>query len=205
MDSGKQKDSYVSIQADVQMDWRRLPEEDIEGVIETFSERSAAIGICSEIEYNKELLAPAARRIKKDHPDIASWLAVLQKTVESLALQVSLQRNSQSNLSARRVSISAAGIEFDSSRHCEIGDKIEIVLMLQPSLTNIMIVGDVENIQPLDGDSDSRPDSCRMKVNFSLIRDSDQEVLIRHIHRAQIDELRNARANRQEKCEDPLN
>ena len=205
MDRSTQKENYVSIQADVLMDWRQLSAHDIETVVDTFPERSAAIGICSEIEYNKEQLAPAVRKIKKDHPEIASWLGVLQKTVESLATQISIQRNTQSGLSTRRVSISASGIEFNTTRHCEIGDKIEIVLTLQPSYTNIMIVGDVVTVTALEAPTDSDTSTHCVKIDFSLIRDSDQEVLIRHIHRAQLAELRNARENRQEKCDSSLN
>ena len=61
-----------------------------------------------------------------------------------------------------------------------------------------MIVGNVTNVSKNEStDTDHR----RIKVDFNLIRDSDQEVLIRHIHRAQLEELRNAREDRQEKCE----
>ena len=198
MNNSNPKENYVSIQADVKMDWRRLPEDDVESVIASFKERSAAIGICSEIEYNKEHLAPAVRKIRKEHPEIAAWLGVLQTTVESLATQISIQRNAQSGLATRRISISASGLEFNSSRHCEIGDKLEIVLTLQPSFTNIMIVGDVTDVESIVPATDTDPCEKRMKIDFSHIRDSDQEVLIRHIHRAQLEELRNARENRQE-------
>ena len=186
---------YVSIQADVRIDWRLLDQQESEQAAATFSQRSATVGLCSQIEYNKEELAPAIRKINKDHPEIASWLSFLQQTVETLATQLSEQRNMQCDTEIRRVSISASGIEFSVSQPCTTGDDIEMVLTLQPSVATIMVIGRITAASERSAEQGD-DESHQLKIRFTHIRESDQELLIRHIHRAQIEELRSARAMR---------
>ena len=186
---------FVRIESRIGLGWERI-ETDIpaEQLQMTFEQRSRSIGMMSELNHRSEELTPAMRVIAEKHPEIAQYLKFLQSTIEHLAEQMSnnsAQQGDKDNL--QDVVISAAGIEFNCSEQCEAGDRLEIVFSLHPSRARMLVVGEVLRVDEISVDNQPH---WRLVLAYRHIRDADQELLIRHIHRAQLDELRRARMDR---------
>jgi hypothetical protein len=100
------------------------------------------------------------------------------------------------DLQPQLVSISATTMEFQSETSYDAGDTLEITLSLGEMLPTILLMGQVTEGSDADTGASTAAGSSTINIRFCNIRESDQEVLIRHIHRSQIQELQNARANR---------
>ncbi len=182
--------SYVSIQTDIHISSTKLEECSPEALSQLFQMRSGTIGLYSQIEYQRHELAPAMRRLDKSNADLAEWLAFMQRSIEAIAATVSDVLADTATSHKKRVSLSAMGMEMNSEEDYQPGNNVQLVLELPPSKTRMMVIACV---------SESRPDSptgSLVNFEFKHIRESDQEVLIRHIHQAQIEELRQIREQR---------
>lgn len=182
------QDTYISIQSEVKVSLKILEPSDPEKLAASFRRRSGSIGLCSELEFNRDRLAPIVRKIDKEHPDISVWLGCMQETMETMAEQLSELQYGNHKGELLRVSVSAVGIELPCSENCKEHDQIELVMELLPSSMRIMVIGKITEILQPDP-----AETKRIRVEFEHIRESDQEILIRHIHRVQLAELRNAR------------
>ncbi len=187
--------SYVRIQAEVGLRLRLLENAEQSSLASVFETRSRQVGLVSEVNHRSEELVPSMRKIKDEHPEIAAWLKFLQSTVESLATQVTQAEGIENPTLAQLVTISAAGMEFGSGEFFEPGALLEVVLELLPSGSRIMVIGEVVSADKSSASVNSGS-AYSIALSFKHIRDADQELLIRHIHRAQIEELRRERSER---------
>ena len=185
---------YVRIESQIGLGWERVTDNPQgEQLIQTFEQRSRSIGMMSELSHRSEELTPAMRKIREKHPEIAQYLKFLQATVETLAEQLSSNSQQNDNDRLQDVVLSAAGIEFNCTEICQPGDLLEIVFALHPSRARMLVIAEVMRADPLE--IDGKP-QWRLALAYRHIRDADQELLIRHIHRAQLEELRRARMER---------
>ncbi|MEM7257731.1 MAG: hypothetical protein AAF404_10120, partial [Pseudomonadota bacterium] len=138
----------------------------------------------------------ALRKIRNQHPEIAAWIDFQQHALSALALQVNSQRAMLATTQPQNVSISAAGMEFNSDVDCVAGNHLEIILSLGTGLPTILTIGVVDKMAEVDQVLAQGSENKKLQVQFTHIREADQEVLIRHIHRTQLNQIRSARASR---------
>jgi len=192
---------YVRLETSIGLNWSLLNSDDREQIASDFESRSRRTGLLSELSHRSELLAPRLRKINNENPDIASYLGFLETMIENLAMQLDTSIESQAFDYHESVSISAVGMEFSSSQRCEPGALIEIVVELHPSPFRIMVIGEVvrcESLPEADGNKGDSSESSKwhVAVDYVHIRDADQELLIRHLHRLQMEELQRSRDSR---------
>ena len=92
------------------------------------------------------------------------------------------------------VNLSAGGLALDSAETLDLGTQVEIKLLLLPSYTGVVAFGEVIGVVASE-DNPAYPH--RLRINFSHIRDSDRDALIRHILRRQGEMLRRERERRE--------
>ncbi len=184
--------NYVRIQAEVGLVWRRLDAIELRDMDTTFKVRSRTVGLVSEISHSTEALTPAMRKISGDHPEVASCLKFLQGAVEALAEQIAQTEDNKTRTIPQQVVISAIGLEFRCGEVLSAGEPLEVIIELLPSRSRIMVIGEV--VRNTEDSADVSVGDVALE--FTHIRDADQELLIRHIHRAQLDELQRARSDR---------
>lgn len=190
---------YVSIQTEVLVEALVLDKAGLDAALAGFAQKAGSIGLSSEIEYHSDEFAPSLRKIRQQHPDIASWIDFQQQALSALALQLNSQRVMLASVAPQMVAISASTIEFSCAEGCEVGDHLEITLSLGAGMPTIYTIGVVDKMSESSADNDTAEN--RLTVQFSHIREPDQEILIRHIHKTQLTQIRSARASRQESAQ----
>jgi len=190
--------NFVRIQTRVGLLWRVLSSAEKDTLDAEFALRSRSVGLVSELAYRSEELEPLMRQVAKGQPAVASCLAFLQEAVQTLAVQVADKQSLRAGTVDQDVVISASGMEFSVEQVCSPGELLEVNIELIPPASQaavalrsrIMVVGEV--VAPEDGQEDRQ----KVAIVFRYIRDADQELLIRHIHRAQLEDLQKARSER---------
>ena len=129
-------------------------------------------------------------QLKIEQPVVAELLAAMNGKINCVVdqLDVDSQLVEQIAHKIRDVNISACGVAFNVDEPVDIGRVLLLDLLLQPDDVHIYFHGTV--IMRGMNDSD---DSCYIRVNFSNMSTSDQELLIQHIVRRQGVQLRNAK------------
>ncbi len=189
---------FVSIQTEALIECQILDREALDGALESFERNSGSIGLSSELEYHWEEFTPSLRKIREQSPEIATWIKFQQQMMTELASQLNSQRAMLSDAQPQLVSISASGVEFTSNLPCGVGDNLEIILSLGRGMPTILLIGVINNARAADESEQTQATRQVLQVEFSHIRESDQEILIRHIHRAQLDQIRSARSKKKD-------
>lgn len=129
-------------------------------------------------------------QLKIEQPLVANLLAAMNGKINCVVdqLDIDSQLVEQIAHKIREVNISACGVAFNVDEPIDIGKVLLLDLLLQPDDVHIYVHGAVimRGMNEPDG-------GCYIRVNFSNMSTSDQELLIQHIVRRQGVQLRKAK------------
>lgn len=163
----------------------KLEYSDPETMEAVFNERRAEFGILTHLKYGAEKQLPTMRTIERKHPEIAQYLKFLQHQIQYLSA-----RNSECDLVYKEfgeeqwVDLSANGLRFEASVHYTVGEYIQALMVLTPNDLRIMALAKVSRV---DVSADGIQE---VSVRFTKLHIEDEEALIKHLHKRQIDDLR---------------
>jgi PilZ domain len=140
--------------------------------------------------------AAALRRIEARDPDVADYLKALDKKLELIARAFLAEEVELADRPARAVNLSAGGMALHSRDTYAQGQVLEIKMLLLPSYTGILSYGTVVECIPWGEGEEDLEYPYRLRVDFSFMRDSDRDALIRHVLLKQAEGLRRRREQR---------
>jgi hypothetical protein len=146
--------------------------------------------IITRLQAVTRQLSGSLHRIEQRDPDVADYLKALDEKITLLAQNFLADEIGVSGQAARSVNLSAGGLALDSREALQVGDQVEIKLLLLPSYTGVVALGEVIRISRT---VESHDHAYRLHINFTHIRDSDRDALIGHILRRQGEMLRRER------------
>jgi c-di-GMP-binding flagellar brake protein YcgR len=147
--------------------------------------------VTTRLQAISQHLSAALHRIEQRDPDVADYLKALDEKINLLGQSFLAEEKDLLGQPPRSVNLSAGGLAMDVAEAMTIGDRVEVKLFLLPSYTGVLAYGEVVGV---DHNPDEQADyPYRVRINFTLIRGSDQDALIRHIMRRQGEMLRQRR------------
>lgn len=147
--------------------------------------------VMTRLQAISQHLSAAFHRIEQKEPDVADYLKALDEKINLLGQSFLTEEKDLLGQPNRSVNLSAGGLAMDVAESLTVGDRVEIKLLLLPSYTGVLAYGEVVGV---DANPESEPDyPYHVRINFSHIRGSDQDALIRHIMRRQGEMLRHRR------------
>ncbi|MEJ2395934.1 MAG: PilZ domain-containing protein [Candidatus Thiodiazotropha sp.] len=151
--------------------------------------------VMTRLQGISQHLSAAFHRIEQRDPDVADYLKALDEKINLLGQSFLAEEKELLGQPSQSVNLSAGGLAMDVAEQLATGDRVEIKLLLLPSYTGVLAYGEVvavdDNPQPDDGYP------YHVRINFTLIRNIDQDALIRHILRRQGEMLRQRREERE--------
>ena len=152
------------------------------------SERDdASTLLMNRLRLQRDKHLPNLRAAQQRYPEIASYLVLLEEQIELLARVVTNQQDDLPDSPTDPVNLSAQGIRFNHATPMEAGDAMELHIKLFPSLVRVVVQGHVVNCAAIGADEGGEEFS--IAADFTHIREEDRELLVKHIHRLQIDTL----------------
>jgi len=179
---------FFRIEDQIVLRYRILPSDQIPNRLDEVVLRETPFSLSASLELiNHECRSLSARLEKKD-PDVAEYLKLLDQKCSLIAQPVFAQAEEQEELDAQKVNISASGLAFECSSKMVEGDMLELSIVLPPSMVMIRVYGRV--VYCIE-QTDSPESPFRLGVDFAVIREKEREILIRHIVKRQLVDLRN--------------
>ncbi len=139
--------------------------------------------LANELEKMREVSRIHFRHVEKDLPEVARYLAHLDNKIDLLAQHIVMDSDDLFVKSTQAVNISGSGISFIVDGVLNAGDYIELRFVLKPSLANIRTYSKVISCQPDNG-------QFRVAVEFTYLSDDDRDLLIRHVVKKQMNDIR---------------
>jgi len=188
--------SFFRIDDNVRLSVRRILPEELESRVNRLEHDLAGnFTIMSSLAAITAQMTAGLRRIENRDPDLAAYLRAIDQKIEVIGRTFIAQEPELAAEKAVPVNLSAGGMCAGVEEVYEPGTHLEIRMLLFPSFTGLMIYGTVVECSPAPAAEESSVYQHLARIEFTHIREQDQELLIRHLLRRQSDQLR----GRQEK------
>lgn len=174
---------YFRIDDEVALTLKPVPAEEEARAVERFQDASQHFGLLNDLRAVRTEHLPLRRQLQHRHGAMMSYIGVLERQLELLAMALDAHWNGP-QLPNAQVNLSAQGLRCDSDLALPPGSLVEIWLMLFPEHSRIHALGRVVEM--------SEADACvhSIAIDFTHLREADQEAIAQHVHNLQIQRLR---------------
>ena len=184
----QERRGFFRVDDDVALSYRQVPSSVVsqEGSPLRMSEGYSA-SLANELERMREVSRIHFRHVEKELPEVARYLAHLDSKIDLLAQHIVIDSDDLFVKSTQAVNISGSGLAFVVEGALNVGDFMELRFVLKPSLANIKTYSKVISCQPDKG-------QFRIAVEFTYLGDDDRDLLIRHVVKKQMNDIRENKA-----------
>jgi hypothetical protein len=193
---GNERRAYFRIEDSLNLSYHEIPFDALEQRLQRLEQGvDTNFTVLSSLTSISQQMGGLLHKIQVDSPDIARYLKALDQKIELLGRTLLATESNLVEEHAYPVNLSASGMAFKSKEAVEPGIILELKLLLYPSLAGILAYAEVIDCETLK-EPESGFSYC-IRVNFSHLRESDRDLLIRHVVQRQTDQLRKAREERE--------
>lgn len=182
---------FFRIDDEIMLFYRAVPFDEIsqepdvsQGLPDTFA---LSGGLESLSQESRVLL----RKLERNQPDISNYLKILDRKIDLLAQTLLVSQTAELQQPTRNVNLSAAGVAFETENKLNPNDYVELKMILPPALLALVTYGNVVYCE--ESESTGENARYRVGVDFLNLVDRDREILIRHIIKKQMLQLRDRR------------
>jgi hypothetical protein len=152
---------------------------------------SCSLGVALDV-LNHEA-ATLSSRLERRDPEMFEYLKIIDNKINLIAQALNPQGNEFSEHEKRDVSLSAAGVAFTNDRALPVGTLLELRMLLTSCLAVIVAFARVVQCKDISKDDADYPFAiCVENINMN---EEDRELLIKHVIKKQMQQLRDKNAN----------
>ena len=185
---------FFRIDDSVQVSYRVITADEVPETIDEQLRAGDRFTVMTRLQEISQHLSASLHRIEQRDTDIADYLKALDEKINLLGRSFLTEERELLDQPSQSVNLSAGGLAMDTTERVEVGSLVEIKLLLLPSYAGLLAYGEVVGVDSSEGEDADYP--YHVRINFNLIRGSDQDALIRHITRRQGEMLRRRREQR---------
>lgn len=184
---------FVRIEDQVALKYSVIPKGSLEERVTQLRKAPPSfLRVASHFAANSRQMTPMLGRIRAQQPELACYLAMVNKKLDLLARSLSITDHELADEPARKVNLSAGGISFCTERELPPKTILELKLFAFPSLLYLVTFGTVRRCARID---ESEQGFCFLvAIEFNFITEEDREMLVQHIVQRELSQLRARRA-----------
>lgn len=130
-------------------------------------------------------------RLERTQPEVADYLRLIETKIDLVAQAIMLQGGQFKENTTRNANLSASGIAFEVEQQLEPGDYLEIKMLLVHCVAVIVAYGKVVYCKNSQSGDAQYP--YLVGVDYVNMKDQDRELLIKHVVKKQLQQLRGKR------------
>jgi c-di-GMP-binding flagellar brake protein YcgR len=189
---GNDRRNYFRIDDHVVMSYRPVPTEELPEALQalgqTLKDSGTLTTTFADISQRTVFLK---KQIRQESPALADYLDILEDKLGMLARALLLRDMGVNEEATLVVNLSAGGIEFHTDEPLAPGTTLEMQFIVFPSRHGILTGGKVIRCEP---DADSNPAHYKVAVEFAFIRETDRQLIMKHVLGRQSSQLRKQRS-----------
>lgn len=184
---------YFRIEDEVALDYRLIDEDEIERLLERINSRSVdRFTAASSFAATSRQMMHAMHRVQTQSPELARCLQLLDQKLNMVAQLFVSEEMQLNEKPIRDVCLSAGGVAFRAPHEISAGSVLELRLVLFPSLSGILSVSRVVHCERIHDGNVQFP--WQVAVEYEHLRESDRELLVRHIMAKETEQLKKTRS-----------
>ncbi len=179
---------FFRVQDHIALKFRQVLPAELEELISNLSsQETTRLSLPGTFAATSRRMEHLLRKIKETQPDLATYLKSLNEKLDIIARALFMENSDLADVSPCEVDLSASGVAFRSEVYLKPGGNIELKLLIFPSLIHITTIGVVIRSER-SGEPSERP--YDVAVDFDFIREKDRELIIQHVLRKEVSDLR---------------
>ncbi len=183
---------FFRIDDEVNLFYKIVDEQTILAESEVTDDLLSSYSLITAIDVLDQEARLIMHRVEKKEPEIAEYLKVLDSKIKLLTQEITRQDKDISESNARNANISATGIAFENDIQLEVGTLLEVKLLLSSCFAVIAIFGKVVYCKEKEDQDNSMP--FQIGLDYINLKDHDREVLIKHVVKRQMQQIREQKA-----------
>ncbi len=184
---------FFRIDDEINLFYKKVEPASIKKYSEASSELLNNCSLAAALDILNQEAQIIFNRIERSNPDVADYLKVMDNKINLVARAVLMDGTDLVDEQSRNVSLSASGVAFECEELIAEAEFLEIRLLLTSSMAVIVSYGDVvyshKNPEPKSGFP------YIVGVAFSEMKEQDRELLIKHVVKRQMQQIREHKEN----------
>lgn len=187
---------YFRIDDRIALDYRPITASEVELLLDKLkSHVPDKFTTASSFAATSRQISHMLYRLQGESPELARCLHAIDQKLNTLAQLFVAEEMQIETRPTCEVIISAGGLAFRAQQPLPVGELLEMRMVLLPSLMGILTVSRVVKCERADGGNLQFP--WEIAVVYEHIRESDRELLVRHIMSLETELLRAQRGEKE--------
>jgi PilZ domain len=184
---------YFRIEDEIALDYRLINEQEVDRLVERMRSRLVdRFNAASSFAATSRQMAHVIHKVQSQSPELARCLQAIDQKLNMIARLFVSEEMKIDDQPSREVTLSAGGLSFRARHEIAIDSLLELRMVLFPSLSGILTISRVVNCKRLVDDNTQFP--WQIAVEYEHLRETDRELLVRHIMAKETEQLRAQRS-----------
>jgi c-di-GMP-binding flagellar brake protein YcgR len=189
----EERREYFRIDDEVALDYRLISPGEAELLREKIKSRVVdRFTVASSFTATSRQMTHVIHKVQNQSPELARCLQAIDQKLNMIAQLFVSEEMDLHEQSTREVNLSAGGISFRSEQKIRIDSLLELRMVLFPSLVGILTVSRAVQCERVNDANLKFP--WQISVVYEHLRESDRELLVRHIMSKETQQLRSRRS-----------
>lgn len=175
---------FFRIDDTISLSYTSITEETADKGLRSTGQISSEYALAATLDVLSQEAIRIMQHLEKQNSDFLELYKVLDAKINAIAQAVTFAGRNINAESGQEVSLSASGLAFQQSTPLEIGQNLAIEMYLPSTLGFFLVYARVINCLSLESGNYS------ISVEYTQVREEDQELLIKHVVRKQWQQLR---------------
>ena len=180
---------YFRIEDEIALDYRLVDQEEADRLAERLRSRLVdRFTAASSFAATSRQMAHAIHKVQGDSPEVARCLQALDNKLNMIAQLFVSEAMQLDDQPTCEVTLSAGGLSFRARHEVALDTLMELRMVLFPSLVGILTISRVVHCERMQDGNNVFP--WRLAVEYEHLRETDRELLVRHIMAKETEQLR---------------
>ncbi|MFZ0468053.1 MAG: PilZ domain-containing protein [Thiogranum sp.] len=184
---------YFRIADEIALDYRLLKDKEVDGLLERMRSRLVdRFTAASSFAATTRQMAHLIHKVQTQSPELARCLQAIDQKLNMIAQLFVSEQMALDDQPTREVSLSAGGVAFRAQHELRTDSLLELRMVLFPSMIGILTISRVIHCERMDDGNSQFP--WQVAVEYEHLRETDRELLVRHIMSKETEQLRAQRS-----------
>lgn len=190
----KEKRRYFRVSDTINLLHRVIDESKLKSRSHVSTDVLSSCSLAVALDILNQEAAALAPRLERRDPEMFEYLKIIDNKLNLITQALSPQQESEfSEHDKRDVSLSAAGVAFNSDHAIPVGSLLELRMLLTSCLAVIVVFARVVQSKDISSENPEHPFAiCAEYINLN---EEDRELLIKHTIKKQMQQLRDKQLN----------
>ncbi|VAW80767.1 hypothetical protein MNBD_GAMMA15-155 [hydrothermal vent metagenome] len=188
---------YFRIDDEVALDYRLISDSEVDQLLgriqSSLVDRFTA---ASSFAATTRQMKTVIHKVQTDTPELARCLQAIDQKLNMIAQLFVSEEIRENKQDTREVNLSAGGVAFCAQHEIPVGSLLELRMVLFPSLVGILTVSRVIHCERAKEGNAQFP--WQIAVEYDHLKETDRELLVRHIMARETEQLRGHRTENDE-------